>query len=262
MLTQINIQGFKSLGSINLSLAPLTILTGTNSSGKSSVIQALMLLIKHSGASNQYSMEEMLRYLSDFSSIRNKKENSKFISLKVVDDKGAQHALTLTADKVEAESHLGYQYEAKNSSTEQELLYLNANRLGAQEMVPVTERRVGLAGEYLFATFDKMKSTPVPDYLVKADESKTLAFQISYWLKIITGTSSELITDKIGEQVKVAFSLKDLEGNVSPLNLGAGMSYLAKVLIICLIAKKMISFYLRIQKYNYTLKHKHIYLYS
>ncbi|VCX34090.1 hypothetical protein BANRA_02366 [Escherichia coli] len=93
--------------------------------------------------------------------------------------------------------------------SEPELLYLNANRLGAQEFVPTAERRVGVAGEFLFSTFDKMKHLPVPEYLVKVHESTTLAYQLSYWLKLITGTTSELVTEKVGDQIKVAFTGND-----------------------------------------------------
>lgn len=238
MLNKIDIHGFKSLGDASLRLAPLTILTGTNSSGKSSVMQALMLLIKHSSAANQYSMEEVIRYLGDFSEIRNKKCNAKSIVIKVTDNENLQHSLILTSEKAEADSCLNYQYETKNSIDEQELLYLNANRLGAQDIVPVSERRVGIAGEYLFSTFDKIKTNPIADYLVKSSQSKTLALQLGYWLSFITGIASELVTEKMGNQINVAFTLKDLEGSVSPFNLGAGMSYLAKVLITCLMAKK------------------------
>ncbi|ECU0110764.1 DUF2813 domain-containing protein [Salmonella enterica] len=238
MLKNINVQGFKSLGATTLLLSPLTILTGTNSSGKSSVLQALMLLIKHSASVNQYSMEEVIRFLADFSVIRNKKINAKSIIITAQDVENNTHSLTLNAENTDIDSRLGYQYEPRVVGSEPELLYLNANRLGAQEMVPFSERRVGGAGEYLFSTFDKMKHLPVPDYLVKASESTTLAYQVSYWLKLITGTTSELVTEKVGDQVKVAFTLKELEGSVSPLNLGAGMSYIAKVLIICLMAKK------------------------
>ncbi|MCM7821071.1 AAA family ATPase [Enterobacter hormaechei] len=238
MLTHISIKGFKSLGSTNLVLAPLTILTGTNSSGKSSVLQALMLLIKYSASVNQYSMEDVTRFLADFSVIRNKKINAKAISIDVHDSEKNPHTLSLNAEGIDIISRLGYQYEPRVIGNEPELLYLNANRLGAQELVPVSERRVGGAGEYLFSTFDKMKHLPVPDYLVKASESTTLAYQLSYWLKLITGTTSELVTEKVGDQVKVAFTIKELEGNVSPLNLGAGMSYIAKVLLLCLMAKK------------------------
>lgn len=238
MLTHINVQGFKSLDSANLVLSPLTILTGVNSSGKSSVLQALMLLIKHSRSVNQYSMEEVIRFLADFSVVRNKKINAKSVIIHAQDTEGRSHTLTLNSDNSEVDSLLGYQYEPRVVGSEPELLYLNANRLGAQEMVPVSERRVGGAGEYLFSTFEKTKHLPVPEYLVKTGESTTLAYQLSYWLKLITGTTSELVTEKVGDQIRVAFTLKELEGSVSPLNLGAGMSYIAKVLIICLMAKK------------------------
>lgn len=44
MLSRIELKNFKSWRSLNLELAPLTLLFGTNSSGKSSVLQALLLL--------------------------------------------------------------------------------------------------------------------------------------------------------------------------------------------------------------------------
>ncbi|ELP3804307.1 AAA family ATPase, partial [Escherichia coli] len=176
--------------------------------------------------------------LADFPVIRNKKNNAKSIVITVQDTEKNSHSLTLNSENIEIDSRLGYQYEPRVPGSEPELLYLNANRLGAQEFVPTAERRVGVAGEFLFSTFDKMKHLPVPEYLVKVHESTTLAYQLSYWLKLITGTTSELVTEKVGDQIKVAFTLKELEGNVSPLNLGAGMSYIAKVLIICLMAKK------------------------
>lgn len=83
MLTYIDIKDFKSIHEEKLELRPLTILTGTNSSGKSSVIQAIMLVIKYSNTINRYSMEEITRYLNDFSAIRNKKNNAKEIHLKL-----------------------------------------------------------------------------------------------------------------------------------------------------------------------------------
>ncbi|BBT72739.1 AAA family ATPase [Klebsiella sp. WP8-S18-ESBL-06] len=93
MLTQISINGFKSLDSTELPLLPLTILTGTNSSGKSSVLQALMLIIKHSASVNQYSMEDVIRFLADFTSIRNKKVNAKSIRISVQDSNNTKHSL-------------------------------------------------------------------------------------------------------------------------------------------------------------------------
>lgn len=238
MLKNINILNLKSIDKASLKLAPLTILTGANSSGKSTVIQALMLLIKHSVTNNQYSMEELVRYLSDFSIIRNKKENAKEIEISVTDTSEVNHTVKFSVNGAEEASTLDFIYENKQNLNVPELLYLNANRIGAQELVPTSERKVGNLGEFLFSTFEKLKGNKLPDDLIHFDGSKTIAYQLSQWLSFITCTPSELVTEKVSDQVKVSFKVEDIDSNVSPLNLGAGMSYVAKVLIICLIAKK------------------------
>ena len=84
MLTQVNIKNFKSINDEKLKLTPLTILTGTNSSGKSSVIQAIMLMIMNSTESNQFSMESLLRYVGEFKTIRNKRTNAKIIEISLL----------------------------------------------------------------------------------------------------------------------------------------------------------------------------------
>lgn len=197
-----------------------------------------MLLIKNSDAVNEYSMEEVIRYLNDFTVIRNKKNNAKLISISVKDNKGDKHTIKITSEGNEVNSFLAYQYESKVNNVCPELFYLNANRVGVQEWSSISDRRVGIAGEYLFSIFEQVKVNTVPDYLIKDNTSKTIAYQFKYWLTFISGVSSELDTEKSTDRVKVSFKINNLEGNVSPFNLGAGMSYLAKVLIICLIAKK------------------------
>lgn len=239
MLTSISIRDFKSLEDESLQLKPLTILTGTNSSGKSSVIQAIMLVIKYSNSINRYSMEEVTRYLNDFSSIRNKKNNAKLISINLGTEL-KNFGIEMTSDYVGAFSETDYIYEplALGLTSSPEILYLNANRMGAQEQVAISERRVGSSGEFLFSTFEKIKTKPVSECLLKFKNSSTISYQLAEWLSFITGTNSELVTDVSGDKVKVSYKIKDLEGEVSPFNLGAGMSYISKVLIICLMAKK------------------------
>ncbi|MCC4821032.1 AAA family ATPase, partial [Vibrio lentus] len=74
--------------------------------------------------------------------------------------------------------------------------------------------------------------------LCRFKESKTLAYQVSRWLSLVTDTKTELKTESLSSsQVQVYFEDATL-GHVSPFNLGAGMSYVAKVIILCLVAKK------------------------
>ncbi|MEZ8745991.1 DUF3696 domain-containing protein [Vibrio sp. 10N.261.49.A5] len=238
MLRHLEIKNLKGIDTVTLELAPLTLLTGANSSGKSTVIQALMLLIKNSQVSNRYSMEDLVRYLSDFTTIRNKKNNAKSIELAAVDSDNTHHSIKLTSDGVEKSSQLPYLYELEANETDKELLYLNANRIGAQDLVQVSERKVGNLGEYLFSTFEKVKGNILSESLLKFDGSQTMSYQVGKWLSFITGSETELITEKSGDQVRVYFNVKDIDSNVSPFNLGAGMSYIAKVIIICLMSKK------------------------
>jgi len=239
MLKQLKIKDLKSIENANLKLAPLTILTGANSSGKSTAIQALMLLIKNSGSANRYSMEELLRYLDNFSAIRNKKTNARIIKIAAIDTDGIEHSLDITADGVTTNTRLPYQFEAIHDAVETDFLYLNANRLGAEDLVAISQnRKVGDSGQYLFSHFNKIKGNPLPDNLAKFDGSKTLGFQLSQWLTEITGSEIELKTETIGDRVKVSFRVTDIDSEVSPFNLGAGISYIAKVLIVCLMAKQ------------------------
>lgn len=237
MLTHIDIKDFKSIHAESLELKPLTILTGTNSSGKSSVIQAIMLMIKYGNGANRYSMEEITRYLSDFSVIRNKKNNAKIVSVSVSNETDT-HDLQLTPEVIIASSNLEYVYEPIGEIKTPEMLYLNANRMGAQEQTAISERRVGNTGEFLFSSFEKIKTNTVPEEMQKFSNSATISYQLAEWLSYISQTNSELITETNGDKVKISYKIKDLEGEVSPFNLGAGMSYISKVLIICLMAKK------------------------
>ena len=54
MIDKISLYGFKSYVNQNFSLRPLTILTGLNSSGKSSVIQAVRILNNVTVFKNQW----------------------------------------------------------------------------------------------------------------------------------------------------------------------------------------------------------------
>lgn len=238
MLNCLKIINLKSIDSAELKFSPLTIFTGSNSSGKSTVLQALMLLVKYSVAANRYSMEELLRYLDQFSAIRNKKTNAKIIKIEATDTNNVKHEIEIFSGGVNVHSTLPYQFEQTFEVNQPELFYLNANRIGAQDYVPFSERKVGIIGEYLFSYYEKIKREPLPEDLIKFNGSKTLAYQLSQWLGFISGSDVELVTEQIGDRVQVSFNVQDIEGNVSPFNLGAGISYIAKVLIICLMAKK------------------------
>ena len=58
MINNIKIQNYKSISECDLDFLPLAILTGKNSSGKSSVLQAMLASIIHCGLSGRMVVDE------------------------------------------------------------------------------------------------------------------------------------------------------------------------------------------------------------
>lgn len=69
-------------------------------------------------------------------------------------------------------------------------------------------------------------------------KNNTLKFQVNEWLKYILDLPISLNTEKVTTSlVKVTFD-SDGINEVNPFNLGAGTSYLVKILIISLLCRK------------------------
>lgn len=101
---------------------------------------------------------------------------------------------------------------------------------------------MGVVGEYIVGSFEKEKSNPLMPELIKDDSSYTLSAQVNYWLSYILDIPTELQTERrLDDVVEVQYKSDGL-GNISPFQLGAGVSYLTKMLIMCLRAKRMMLF--------------------
>lgn len=227
MIQELTIIGLKNIIHEKMALKPLTLLTGLNSTGKSSVLQAILLMNKAMTKNGQLYLTHLL---SSFSTIRNIYDNAKEIILRMeVDGSNVEYALSEEEEEM-MEGHVGLEFE-KN------LYYLSANRVGAENQATISSAiSCGVDGNYLLGTFEKEKSKPLPEVLIKDDSSFTLAAQLNYWQSYILGLKLELKTEKRNEQiVEVKYNSDNIPG-ILPTQLGAGVSYLTKVLILCLRA--------------------------
>lgn len=229
MIRKLSIKGFKNIKDESFQLEPLTILTGLNSTGKSSVLQAILLLNKETTPNGKLFLNGVL---STFDSLRNIYESAKEITIQLeTEEKSALYKLTLQ-DRNIPQDCAGLEFE-KN------LYYLSANRLGPENSASVSQDLFcGTDGRFLFGTYEKEKSTPLPATLIKDSESWTLATQVNYWLNYILNLKLELSTEKRNEQTVEVKYKSDGIPELLPSQLGAGVSYLAKILILCLRAKK------------------------
>lgn len=229
MINNINIESFKCLSGENIIFKPLTIITGENSSGKSTLIQSLLLSLTFSSNNGSLLLRDL--FPSELSALRNRYENSSNVKVSFNN------------------SSFGYNYsntglildmeKAQELVLENNVFYISADRLGVENRAKTSSKyKCGINGEYLYGTYQEEKSKALDSSLIKDNDSYTLAFQVNYWLNRITGIKTELKTEKdIDESINITFTSDGLP-HILPTNLGTGVSYITKVLILCLRAKK------------------------
>ena len=182
MIQSIHIQNFKSIENQIFDFKPLTILTGTNSAGKSSVIQAILFYINR-----------------------------------------ANHNVVLN----------NYLHSL---GTQRDLFFVNASKkqctilpiINGKEMLPMN-----MVFDLDTTQNDKVSSTQNAKCTPKFE-------QVNFWLNKILDLNLMPLTQKIDNiRVKVSYHNFDLDGaEMSPFNLGAGVSYLTKILILGLSLKE------------------------
>lgn len=230
MIKRIEIKNYKCIAHEEIACYPLNIITGLNSTGKSSLLQAILLLNK---TMTQNGAVHLIKLPSAFTSIRNRYENAKDIEIKLVEDNEEIHWHMRDDGSIETNP------STSKLEIEKNLFYLSANRTGMEAISGVSaDAKSGIQGEFLLGTFDKEKSMPVLPELVKDTLSSTLSAQLNYWLSYILDINLEINTELRTEQdVQTSYKSDGISG-LSPSLLGVGVGYLTKILILCLRAKK------------------------
>lgn len=294
MISRLHIKNYKCLHNEDLEFRPLTVLTGTNSSGKSSVLQAILLLARNLNSKNRERMYDLV---------------SKY------------QELLCNVKLIFKDKELLYRsHGSKNRNTdlltiEDTLYFLTANRIGPEDIFKLLEEyKVGDNGEYLFKTFARIghaeweyigkdefeqwhldkedlmnskkyvesyegdvygdneymnmfkiynsmkkivenenssqkESFPAMElfnhlkknvqdlYAQKHRSIFSINALVNLWMMRITGVNIKIDTLLQETGYGQIYFTHDGTDMISPFNLGSGMSYLAKVLILCFLAK-------------------------
>ena len=167
MINNLKIKQFKCIDDESFTFKNLTILTGLNSVGKSSVIQSI-LLMSHYFGEKKFLSENML----DFTNNRNKYLNAKEFSIDI-------NGISLTKN-IDGINKLG---TLLNFTNEQDIFYISANRVGPEEFaIYSSEDKIGKNAELIFSYYEQNKSHVIAKNLRKSEFSDTLQTNIDYWL--------------------------------------------------------------------------------
>ena len=273
-MIKLSIKNFKCFYGIDIPINDLTIFAGGNGNGKSTAIQALLLLRR--------TIEHCSEWKSDhFEYIETNKLN---VELNEVYCLGLGNSLNvLPAEFTETEIELGLSEEEKgivvkyttNNLNElwitpkelikkdfkfphnplmfQEFYYLNAERIGPrinQGIRFYDYPNVGFKGEFTAQIIADIDSLEVeskfkidPDRILNDTEFlKGSKFQhhVNAWLsKIIDGVTIVPVKDSDTHTARIeVFNLYSNGKGVFPTNTGFGISYSLPIIVSCLLAKK------------------------
>lgn len=259
MIKEIKIKNLKSLKDIDLSLSSLNILAGLNGSGKSSLIQSLLLLrqsftntTRNIGLILQDGELISLGSGKDvFYQYAGKEENITF-EIKTEATKLTWHfgyspnSDILPIDKMEPDTDLSY-----FSLFNHKFQYLNAEHISPQvsykksEFHVVKNKDIGTKGEYAahyLAEYGFSEKIEATDLQHPKANSDSLIHQVDAWISEIS-PGIKLIADGVPGldvvRLVIRFETKDgYTDDIKPINTGFGISYVLPVVIAILKAQK------------------------
>jgi predicted ATPase len=242
MISNLKIKNFKSFNDVDINLNNFTLLTGMNSAGKSTIIQAILLAVQNVTEDGRFPLNGRLVSLGQFSDVRNFVKNAKEFNIEVSNDDNYVRFKFTEEDKVNcvisknSNALIDYLHQKNHR-----ISYISSKRIGSQDLYDKnydSYLNYGVFGEYAIDYFENHKSNQVEDYLIKEKSfGKTLEIQVNYWLNYILNCeiSTEDITGTDQVRVKYKYSKNRY---VRPKHIGSGLSYIISLLISVLSSKQ------------------------
>jgi len=268
MLNSLSLKYFKCFESLHLPLSPLTMLSGTNASGKSSVLQALVLL-HQTMREHEWSTRLMLNgksiKLGTVLDVVNESQGGKSFEIGLENNEhfyswkftGERNELSMAVEQVLAdkETHehpiflqsLLPPQENFSKSWQHCLIglsYITAERIGPREIYPLEDKQiasvVGFMGEYAMSLFYSRRDEPILDELTLETESRnTLFHQVTTRMQQFF-PNCLLAVEKVQNANAVTLRLKTSNETEfhRPINVGFGLTQVLPIVIAALSAQK------------------------
>lgn len=230
MIKNITINNFKSLKSAQLELGHFNLLCGTNASGKSSLIQAILLISQNFIQDAEIVLNGELINLGEFREIKNFKASIDVpVSISLTDYSQNLSSLVFNQDNI-IEKNIDF------PKINEQLYYLSANRIGSSDVFERASKKntFGILGEFAISFLQDKKDENMPEQLIYDKDNATAHLfvdEVNYWMEKITG--SQLKVERIQRTNKLVLSYSN-NGNyhVRTSNTGSGLSYVVSIIIL------------------------------
>lgn len=256
MISHLRLQRFKCFEDQEIHFGKLTLLVGGNATGKSSAIQALLLLRQsiQTGAlqNGELSLNGSLVNIGTAQDALYSKSQEDSIVFSLTDsaapepavfefayERGHPSAYTLLSK--------GPTHPHASSLAAQNLTYLNAERLGPRLLYPMTDVRresvnIGIHGEYAAQCLAELgiERIRVMELAYPGEANLSLKYQTELWMRrIVPNLDIEIAPINQADQVRIGFKNQGAATDyLRPTNTGFGISYTLPIVVAALIAEK------------------------
>ena len=264
MLTRLDLQLFKCFELLRLPLGPLTLLSGSNASGKSSVLQALVLL-HQTMREHEWSTRLMLNgaaiRLGTVSDVVDKVHGRSTFEIGVVDEEVQCHwvftdersEMSMTVERVnigknahEEPRALRYLLPPSVDGTVSSLAerlrgltYITAERVGPREVYTVEDRQiapvVGPVGEHAVSVLNWGRDERVLDELVLPDAPPTRLRQVEERMRTLF-PGCALVVQQVPQTNVVTLGIRTSDDTDfhRPINVGFGLTQVFPIVVAAL----------------------------
>ena len=256
MIDKIYVEGLKSIHKLTVNCSKFNLFAGTNSSGKSTFLQAILI-------ASQDDINGPLVSLGSFREARNYNMSGEDIKIAVWGDgkekpgwiSFAENApdsyrtetscmefiINRRRNREEAESRMWIPEYGEN------LFFLSCDRTGVSDIYEKNisgADRFGIRGEYALSYLLNHESDPVDETVevYNTEYTNSLLDQVNYWMSYIVGTVLQINDLKKTNYLQVKYNNNPMITSEAmycrPVNVGSGISYLISMIVMCLAAKK------------------------
>lgn len=270
MIDKVHIHAFKSIKDMTVVCSNMNLFVGTNSSGKSTFLQAILLMAQNS--IYKMGLNGKLVSLGEFREVRNYYMNNEPIRVEIwgenkqipiwiefkEDKEKENYSITSSEDEEDdqiiREMVCGMMSFSENDdkmlplSYETGLHYLSCHRIGVSDIYAknmIDSNDFGINGEYALAFLLKNEIKAIDDSILVKNTRLTnsLLEQVNYWLDYIVGMTLALADLKKTNYLQVKYNNNPINASSDamfsrPVNVGSGISYLISIIISCLASEK------------------------
>ncbi|EXB30047.1 DUF3696 domain-containing protein [Acinetobacter baumannii] len=267
MLQQIELKSFKCFDVLKLPLAELTLLSGSNASGKSSLLQALVLLhqtIQENEWGTRLVLNGETLKLGTVQDVVNKVygRNGFELMLKNEEDtyrwrfQGERHEMSMAIEYMQNSSdesniqtalHFLLPYLSNRATPEiciklESLTYITAERIGPRDFYHLEDRSkiktVGPKGEHAVSRLFSLADKKVYDGLCIDTAPKILLRQVEAWMqRFFPGCGIEVAQIARMNAVTLGIRTSDETDYHRPINVGFGLTQVLPILVAVLSAE-------------------------